>query len=275
MRRYLIMLFSASLCLARIALPQGAVSSTAYPANAMRAPAGDRPTHIDPAGETVLPNGRLIIPRGVQVKVAPHPYGLALSPDGETLVTSNGGTAPFSISIITDLASPSPKVAQIPEGFPKGDTPRDPDSVYMGVAIAPDNRTLYVSEGNNGRVGIFDLSTRQDLGVLSADGAFEGTAYTDSLTGELKLSPDGRWLYVVDMAHFRLLIFDTRSKQIAASIGVGRMPFGLALSPDGRRAYVSNVGTFRYLLVPGYDAKDAKNTGIDFPPYGYPSKEAE
>ncbi len=241
----------------------------------MRAPAGDRFTHIDPAGETVLPNGRIITPRGVQVKVAPHPYGLALSPDGQTLVTSNGGVAPFSVSIVTDLASPHPKVAQIPEGFPQRGTESDPDSVYMGVAIAPDNRTLYVSEGNNGRVGIFDLATHRDLGVLSADGPFAGKTYANSLTGELKLSPDGRWLYVLDMAHFRLVIFDTRSKQVAASIGVGRMPFGLALSPDGRRAYVSNVGTFRYSLVPGYDPKDAKNTGLEFPPYGYPSKEAE
>jgi len=284
LRLQLILLVSVSLCAAGVASPQETGSNSTHAAvrtpplqnaTSMRAPAGDRPTHIDPAGETVLPNGRLITPRGVQVNVAPHPYGLALSPDGRTLVTSNSGTAPFSVSIITDLASPQPKVAQIPEGFPKRGTESDPDSVYMGVAIAPDNQTLYVSEGNNGRVGIFDLATRQDLGVLSADGAFEGKTWANSLTGELKLSPDGRWLYVLDMAHFRLVIFDTRSKQVAASIGVGRMPFGLALSPDGRRAYVSNVGTFRYSLVPGYDPKDAKNTGLDFPPYGYPSKEEE
>jgi len=284
LRHQLIPLVSIALCVARVASPQGVGSNATKLAvttpplqnpTSMQAPAGDRFTHIDPAGETVLPNGRLITPRGVQVKVAPHPYGLALSPDGRTLVTSNSGTAPFSVSIVTDLASPSPKVAQIPEGFPKRDTESDPDSVYMGVAIAPDNQTLYVSEGNNGRVGIFDLATHKDLGVLSADNTFEGKAYANSLTGELKLSPDGRWLYVVDMAHFRLVIFDTQSKQIAASIGVGRMPFGLALSPDGRRAYVSNVGTFRYSLVPGYDPKDAKNTGLDFPPYGYPSKEEE
>ena len=284
MRRQLILLVSVTLCAACVASPQGArgnstdsaVKTPPLPsATSLRAPAGDRPTHIDPEGETVLPNGRLITPRGVQVKVAPHPYGLALSPDGQTLVTSNSGTAPFSVSIVTDLASPHPKVAQIPEGFPPRDTESDPDSVYMGVAIAPDNQTLYVSEGNNGRVGIFDLATHKDLGALSADGAVEGKTYANSLTGELKLSPDGRWLYVLDMAHFRLVIFDTRAKQIAASIGVGRMPFGLALSPDGRRAYVSNVGTFRYSMVPGYDPKDARDTGLDFPPFGYPSKEEE
>src|SRR5208283_2973436 len=79
----------------------------------------------------------------------------------------------------------------------------------------------------------------------------------------------------LDLAHFRLVFFDTASKQAIASLAVGRMPFGMALSPDGKRVYVSNVGTFSYTLVPGYDAKQARNTGIEFPAFGYPSKEAE
>src|SRR5207245_9485349 len=173
----------------------------------LRAPAGDRPAKIDPAAETVLPNGRLITPRGIQVKVAPHPYGLALSPDGKTLVTANSGTAPFSFSIITDLGSRDPKVAQVPPGYKLPGA--DPDSVYMRVAIAPDTRTLFVAEGNNGRVGVFDLVSQERLGWASLDGSFQGKSYAHSLTGELKLSPDGRYLYVVDVAHFRLAVLDT------------------------------------------------------------------
>ena len=110
------------------------------------APAGNRPTEIVPRGETVLPNGRLLTPQGVEVKVAPHPYGLALSPDGKTLVTSNNGTWPFSVSIISDLSSSHPVVKQIPPGYPPRGSETDPKSVYLGVAIARDNRTLYLSE---------------------------------------------------------------------------------------------------------------------------------
>ena len=238
----------------------------------LQAPAGKRPVRIVPAGETILPNGRLITPLGKQVKVAPHPYGLALSPDGKTLVTANSGTSPFSFSIITELASPEPQVIQVPPGSTSGDA--DPDSVFLGVAIAPDNRTLYLSEGNNGRVGIFDLSTRQRLASLSLDGTFQGKTFSNSLPGELKLSPDGRRLFVLDLAHFRMVVMDTEAKQIVASLPVGRMPFGLALSPDGGRAYVSNVGMFQYSLVPGYDPKDPRDTGLDFPAFGFPSKEA-
>ena len=236
------------------------------------APAVELPVKIDPSGESILPNGRLITPLGSQIKVAPHPYGLALSPDGKTLVTANSGTHPFSASIITQLDSPQPQVAQIPPGFRPADA--DPDSVFLGVAVGPDNRTLYLSEGNNGRVGIFDLVTHQRLYSLSVDGVFQGKAFANSLTAALQLSPDGRRLFVLDLAHFRLVILDTGSKQIVSSTAVGRMPFGLALSPDGRFAYVSNVGMFQYSLIPGYDAGRPKQTGLDFPPYGFPSKEA-
>jgi YVTN family beta-propeller protein len=238
----------------------------------LRAPAAERPVKIDLSGQTILPNGRLITPLGRQVKVAPHPYGLALSPDGKTLLTANSGTQPFSVSIITQLASPEPQVAQIPPGFKPADA--DPGSVFLGVAVGPDNRTLYVSEGNNGRVGIFDLVSHQRLYSLDLDGTFQGKTYANSLTASLQLSPDGRRLYVLDLAHFRLVILDTESKQIVSSIAVGRMPFGLALSPDGRFAYVCNVGMFQYSLIPGYDTNRPKQTGLDFPPYGFPSKEA-
>jgi len=242
----------------------------------LHAPAGTRPVEIHPEGETVLPNGRLITPLGKHIKVAPHPYGLAIAPDGKTLVTANSGTKPFSFSIITELESDQPKVVQVP---PTGRTTGDDDdeglqSVFLGVAIAHDNRTLYLSEGENGRVGIFDLATRARLASISIDGEFQGKTYKNSLTGELKLSPDDRHLYVLDLGHFRMVVIDTASKRIMSSIAVGRMPFGLAVSPDGKHVYVSNVGMFEYSLVPGYDEKDTKHTGLDFPPFGFPSKEA-
>jgi len=272
-RRFLIALFLASVVLAPVRSSLPAEAGRTSKSKLLQAPAGRLPVKIDPRRVTVLPNGRLITPFGKQVKVAPHPYGLALSPDGKTLVTVNSGTNPLSASIVTDLFGLAPHVAQIPPGFKSSDA--DPQSVLLGAGIAPDNRTLYLSEGNNGKVGIFDLVTHQRLGSLSLDGEFQGKTYNHSLTGELLLGRDGKTLYVLDLAHFRLVVFDINSKQMMASIAVGRMPFGLALSPDEKRVYVSNVGTFSYTLVPGYDAKNPRDTGITFPAFGYPSREAE
>ncbi len=264
--------FSAALFLALLFIP-GCQKPPVRVAELV-APAGDRPAEIEPRGNTVLPNGRLITPQGTQIKVAPHPYGMALSPDGKILVTSNNGTWPFSVSIISGLSGAEPAVEQIPPGYPPKKSETDPKSVYLGVAIAPDNRTLYLSEGNNGDIGIFDLKTRRDLGVLNLNGHYNGRNYNVSLAGDLKLSPDGRNLYALDLAYFRMVVFDTHSRRMIASVPVGRLPFGLALSPDGKTAYVTNVGMFRYSLVPGYNPKDPLHTGLDFPPFGFPSSEA-
>ncbi len=223
----------------------------------------------------MLPNGRLITPLGVQVHVEPHPYGLALSPDGKTLVTSNNGTWPFSVSIITELANSEPTVRQIPPGYPPKNSDTDPKSVYLGIAIRQNNRTLYLSEGNNGRIGIFDLRTGQDQGSLNLNGSFQGRDYRFSLAGDLKLSPNAKYLYALDLAHFRMVVFNTVSRRMIASVSVGRLPFGLVLSPDGKTAYVSNVGMFHYSLVPGYNPKDSLHTGLVFPPFGFPSEQAE
>jgi len=79
------------------------------------APAGDQFTQINRTGTTVIPNGRLINPAGKMITVAPHPFGITISPDGSTIITSNSGTGPFSISIIKDYNTANPVIRQIPD----------------------------------------------------------------------------------------------------------------------------------------------------------------
>ncbi len=66
------------------------------------APAGNRFVEISKTGETVIPNGRILTPAGKSIVVAPHPYGLTLSPDGNTVILANSGTSPLSITIILE-----------------------------------------------------------------------------------------------------------------------------------------------------------------------------
>lgn len=58
--------------------------------------------------------------------------------------------------------------------------------------------------------------------------------------GEMAVSPDGRWLYIVCEKADQLLVLDTRHSTVTARVGVGHQPRGLALSGDGRRIYVAN-----------------------------------
>ncbi|NDD64044.1 MAG: hypothetical protein EBZ36_08715, partial [Acidobacteria bacterium] len=247
----------------------------------MSAPAGRLKATNDPGGP-VLPNGRVLTPRGRHVRVAAHPYGLALSPDGKRLVASCNGTEPFAISIISGLQNDQPALTQLKadrERYRGSRIPDDEDdefrSAFMGVAIGPDNRTLYASSGNQGVVFVFDLAAGRRVATIELNGALNGASYADSFTGALALTRDGARLYVLDQANYRVVVVDPVRRKVLESLPTGRAPFSIALAPDEKRLYVTNAGLFRYSLIEGYDARNPKETGLTFPPFGFPSREAE
>ena len=57
---------------------------------------------------------------------------------------------------------------------------------------------------------------------------------------EIKLSADGKKLFVVCEGNDSVLAVDTQTKQVVSRAPVGHKPKGLALSPDGKTLYVSN-----------------------------------
>ena len=243
----------------------------------LRAPAGDRvASHL--AEGPVLPNGRVLTPRGRHVRIAAHPYGLTLSPDGKTLVASCNGTEPFAVSIIRGLRpGEDPRLAQIAadrERYRGSKVADDEDdefrSVFMGLAISPDNRTLYAASGNQGSVFLFDLIEQRRIATITANQG--GTK--DSFLGAMALTRDGRQLYVLDQANYRVVVIDPIARRVIGSAPTGRAPFSIALSPEEDRLYVTNAGVFRYSLVEGYDPSKAGETGLTFPAFGFPSREA-
>jgi DNA-binding beta-propeller fold protein YncE len=235
-------------------------------------PASLEQTRIDVRGKTVIPNGRVLTPRGRQITVAPHPYGLALSPDGSLAVTANGGIEPFSVSIISDPMSEKPRVRQIPRG---PDTDKGVlASVYMGLAVSPDNRTLYVGGGQEGKIVIFDLTRDVRVGEIDANKTLNGRTYEDSYIGDLILSRDGRIIYALDQANFRLIVASVEERRVVGGARLGRYPFGLALSPDGQRLYAANVGMFEYSRVEGVEIDNPERQGLLYPPFSYLSPEA-
>lgn len=235
------------------------------------APAGNALTQIVRDGVTVIPNGRFLTPRGTQITVAPHPYGLILSPDGSTAVTANSGVRPFSVSIIRDILGSSPTVQQIPPGYRNDEGILA--SVYMGLAVSPDNRVLFVAGGQEGAVYLFDLATGSRLGEIPCNTEIAGQKFGDSYIGDMVLSKDGSLLFAADQMNFRLVVIDVSRRSLVASVGVGRYPFGVALSPDGQRVYVANVGMFAYKPIASLDPKRLNETALRYPPFAYLSKE--
>ena len=234
-------------------------------------PSGSLYTQIDQTGKTVIPNGRLISPYGKSIEVAPHPFGLTLSNNGSVAVTANSGTSPISISIIKNLNSDHPSVLQIPPG-PSSDG-GVLASVFMGLAISPDNQVVYVAGGQANRIYLFSVEKGAKLDSVDCSVDESGKKTPDGYIGDLKLSKDGQYLFAVDQMLFRMIVINTRSKKIIASAKTGRYPFGIILSPDQQKVYVANVGMFEYSKIGNIEAEQDYKKALDFPAYGYGTKE--
>jgi YVTN family beta-propeller protein len=218
-----------------------------------------------------LPNGRRITPAGSWIKVAPFPYTLAARPDGNQLVVPSIGW-PFSLNIIDHPGSAAAKtsVERIPAA-----RKNDPQlQVATGIAYSPDGRLLYDATGDTGAIHIFSTATWKRVAEVPLDGATAGKSFAQSYSAAVALTPDGRFLYVLDQGNWRVVVIDTVSRQRVASLPTGANPYSVALSPDARRLYITNSGLFEYKTLPGADKKDILHSGVGFPPFGYPSQAA-
>ncbi len=244
------------------------LSTAAIAQTIAQAPAGDRYVELDPAGETVLPNGRLITPKGDMVRVRPHPFGLAMSPDGRWVVTvSSEGP---QLTVIDLNAESDSAVRFIPKesNEEKGVL----DAAFMGVGFSRDSKTVYVAGGSDWSVTAFDLASGKKSFRIDCAHEVDGETFHNGYLGDLRVTKNGRTIYAVDQSNFRMLVIDVRKKSVITSVPVGRYPFGIALDPEEEHAYVANVGMFEYDYFRDADGNRAK---LAFPPFGVPSEEAE
>ncbi len=234
-------------------------------------PSGSLYTKINKMGKTVIPNGRFITPFGNSIEVAPHPFGLTLSADGTIAVTANSGTSPISISIIKNLKSEHPTVMQIPPGASTDNGILA--SVFMGLAISPDNKIVYVSGGQENKIYMFSTDTGAKLDSVDCSLSENGDNIPNGYIGDLKLCKNGRFLYAIDQIMFRLIVIDTQSKKIISSAKTGRYPFGVILSPNEQKIYVANVGMFEYSKIGTIEADKDYKKALDFPAFGFGTEE--
>jgi YVTN family beta-propeller protein len=236
----------------------------------LSSPAGNLYTQINYKGKTVIPNGRLLTPSGKSFVIAPHPFGLALSRDGEIAVTANSGVNPLSITIIRNLTS-IPEIIQVPPGYFTDNGVLE--SVFMGLAISPDNDKVYVSGGQTNRVLVFDLMTGKKIDSVNCAVSEDGFNYPDGYIGDMVISKDGSHIFAVDQTNFRLIIIDTRKMKAIKSVPVGRYPFGIALTNDEKKVYVANIGMFEYSKISDIEETSDYKNALDFPPFGYNTEE--
>lgn len=197
-----------------------------------RSPAGDQPVARRPGADTVIPGGRIVHPYGEQHFTGPNPFGLAVSPDGNTIITADGGVDRFSLTAMNRSA----QRWQI-KSFPARGEEEDWRSVYMGLAFDGDDQ-VYASEGASGVVRRVSPSS----GKLQTKIELNQGGLSGSIAAEIVFDRRRGILYVLDPGNGRVVVFDTKRRRLVGSAPAGRIPFAAALSPNGERLYVTNVG---------------------------------
>ena len=217
------------------------------------------------AGPVILPNGRLLTPVGSTFSVGPFPFTLALRPDGRQMVIPSIGW-PYALNIVANPDSSQPQLRSIPGGGKSVPSVR----VHTGVVYSPDGARLYDATGDSGQVDVFRTSDWMRMASISLNGG----GYSQSFASSLVLSRDGRELYVLDQANWRVVTVDTTTGTVLSSVATGRDPIAIAVSPNGTFLYVTNSGLFHYRLVEGIHPDNPMGTALAFPPTGYPSQSA-
>jgi YVTN family beta-propeller protein len=91
----------------------------------------------------------------------------------------------------------------------------------MGIVIARDGSTVYVSNGRGGTVSVIDAARDSVLSTVPAGLRPWGIA----------LSLDGRWLYTANGPGNDLSVIDTKTMEVVHRIPVGESPWGVAIGP--------------------------------------------
>jgi YVTN family beta-propeller protein len=194
-----------------------------------------------------------------KISAGSDPEEFSLSKNGTRLYVSNEDVKTASvINIATGKVEHIVAVSQEPEG----------------VATAPDGKRFYVTCEAGGDVyavetagytvvGHFKVNVRPrtmaflpnaDLGFVPSESTGElnvidtaGLKVTKVITlppgsrpMSVKVSLDGRRVYVSNGRAGTVSVLDSRSYELLNTIKVGTRPWGIALSPDGRLLYTAN-----------------------------------
>jgi DNA-binding beta-propeller fold protein YncE len=215
---------------------------------------------------SVLPSGRFVRPVGKVSMITHDPFGLAISKDGKFGVSLHNG-------VLTIYLLRTDSIIRVPDYKKTISSPFIKGSL-IGAAFYSDNKTVFLSGGDNGTVITYDLERLEVVNTYSLNGEINGIKFHDSFTSDLVYNESKNELLVLDQANYRLVRIDCTTKKITASISVGRLPFGLAISPDHQHAIVANVGMYAYPLIEGMNEKNYDSMLISHHPYAHVSKES-
>ena len=161
------------------------------------------------ADEHRLPTGAVLDPAGSSIALGSMPLAMAFSPDSTRLVVLLCGYREQGLQVVDPSSGRVTQTVLQPAAF-------------VGLAFAPDGRTLYTSGGNQDVV--YRYAWRADsaaivdsLRLARGDTVGQGKRYPAGLA----LSPDGRRLYVAENLADSLAVLDVASGRILQRVPRG------------------------------------------------------
>jgi YVTN family beta-propeller protein len=99
------------------------------------------------------------------------------------------------------------------------------------------SRSLYVADGNTGTVSVVDGEKNEVVGKVQAKPGL----------GPMRVTPDGRWVLVLNSTENAVHILDASTNRLAHTVAVGEKPYQVALTRGF--AHVRCLGTERVFMV--------------------------
>lgn len=228
----------------------GSVSNNNYKkisnANAERCGSQAGSNVITPAEEYLTPVGERLTPAGSLIKYGSpdteqHAMDVELSPDGKILAVEGR----FNLVLIDTKTNKVIKQIDLTKKKIKGFA----GNTYSGIIFSEDGNDIYWTGGSNfwgsGEGYIFkanlaDLMNSND-GSIEIFHTFEGKTHTPSIPNDIKLSKDGKYMYVTLNGANKVAKIDMSTKKSVWEKGTnGNFPYGLTIADN--KLFVTNWG---------------------------------
>ncbi|HZD15946.1 MAG TPA: YncE family protein, partial [Pseudonocardiaceae bacterium] len=185
-------------------------------------------------GTAVTSIGYRVTPAGKQTNLGDLPLGAVSSPDGRWLVVSNDGQGAQSLQVIDTAASKVTQTLSYPA----------PKALFVGLAFAPDGRTLYASGGGNNLIRRYAVNggTLTEGTPLPLPTTQPAGTKIKPLPAGIALTPDGHRLLVADQQADALSVVDLATGTVHTA-AAGHRPYAVVASVDGHSAYVTDQGS--------------------------------
>ena len=182
---------------------------------------------------TLLPNGWKLSPAGKTIDLnSDLPLNMAVSPSGKYIAITNNGVGDQSIQLFS--AEKQKVLFTVPIA-----------KAWLGLKFSSDNRSLYVSGGNDNRILVYKVAHDS---LALADSIILGAPWPVKISpAGIEVDDAGKRLYVVSKESNSLCVVDLQTKKTINVVQLSAEAYTCLLSPDKKYLYISLWGNSQLL----------------------------